>query len=164
MAHKKIFEEENSENKTKKSKVSELLTWFKGWKLYMTYPIRNAGFGLACLFMTVLGFDNITYGFCLQQCVTESVLGALIGLSAVVGVSGSITFPFLRKCMGLAKTGIFGMISLVICLSLCLVSIFLEGSPFDINYFQHQRLVSVSTWLHETSFFKCVHYIIVGLS
>ena len=142
MAHKKIFVE-NSEIKPKGTKLSELLSWFKGWKLYMTYPIRNAGLGLAFLFMTVLGSDYITYGFCLQQCVPESILGALIGLSAIVGVSGSVTFPFLRKYIGLAKTGIFGMLSLVSCLSLCVVSIFLEGSPFNANYFQLQRLVSV---------------------
>ena len=49
----------------------------------MTYPIRNAGFALGCLYMTVLGFDNITYGFILQQCVTESVLGAIVGVSAI---------------------------------------------------------------------------------
>ena len=30
-------------------------------------------------------FDNITYGFCLQQCITETVLGALVGVSAVIG-------------------------------------------------------------------------------
>ena len=49
----------------------------------MTYPIRNAGFAMGCLYMTVLGFDNITYGFILQQCVTESILGALVGVSAI---------------------------------------------------------------------------------
>ena len=27
----------------------------------------QAGLGLACLYLTVLGFDNITYGFCLMQ-------------------------------------------------------------------------------------------------
>ena len=71
----------------------------------MKYPVRNAGFGLAFLFMTVLGFDNITWGYCLQQCITESVLGALVGVSAIFGVSGSISFPFLRKKLGLARTG-----------------------------------------------------------
>ena len=30
------------------------------------------------------GFDTITYGFCLQQCITETVLGALVGVSAVI--------------------------------------------------------------------------------
>ena len=116
----------------------------------MTYPIRNAGLGLACLYMTVLGFDNITYGFCLQQCVTESVLGALIGVSALVGVTGSISFPFIRKCMGLSKTGIFGFISLLSCLSLCLISIFLNGSPFDPKYYQEFYDNNQTNILNET--------------
>jgi iron-regulated transporter 1 len=47
----------------------------------MRHRIRNAGLGLAFLYMTVLGFDNITYGYCMRQCVTESVLGALVSIS-----------------------------------------------------------------------------------
>ena len=57
------------------------------WKLYWTSDIREAGISLALIYMTVLGFDNITYGYCLDQCVTESALGGLVGLSAVFGNS-----------------------------------------------------------------------------
>ena len=103
----------------------------------MTHPVRNAGLGLACLYMTVLGFDNVTYGYCLQQCVSESILGASVGASCIVGVCASMLFPFLRKCLGLAKTGIIGMTTLVSTLSLCLASLFLKGSPFEPNYFHH---------------------------
>ena len=85
--------------------------------------------------MTVLGLDNITYAYCLSQCVTEWQLGVLVGVSAVIGVAGSTSFPFLRRRMGLDKTGIFGMILLVAMLSLCVISIWLDGSPFDPNYF-----------------------------
>lgn len=112
---------------------------FKGWKLYFNYSVFYAGFAFACLYMTVLGFDNITYGFCLHQCVSESTLGAMVGISAVIGIFASISFPFLRKLMGLAKTGIFGMVALELTLFLGLLSIFLDGSPFDPNYFQHEH-------------------------
>ena len=37
------------------------------------------------ILLSLPGFDNITYGFCLQQCITEIVLGALVGVSAVIG-------------------------------------------------------------------------------
>ena len=87
--------------------------------------------------MTVLGFDNITYGYILHQCVSESVLGGLVSASAIVGISGSIAFPFLRKSIGLVKTGIVGFVSLIACLTLCVASIFLLGSPFDPNYIPH---------------------------
>jgi len=47
----------------------------KSWKIYMIHSTRNAGIGLAFLYMTVLNFDNITYGYCLEMCVSELILG-----------------------------------------------------------------------------------------
>ena len=102
-----------------------------GWKLYMTHNVRNAGLGLAFLWMTVLGFDNITYGFCLAQCVTDGVLGILVGVSAFIGILGSLSFPYIRKRFGLAKTGVIGMGCLITADMLCVISIWLDGSPFD---------------------------------
>lgn len=100
------------------------------WKMYYDHPVRNAGFGLACLYMTVLGFDNITYGYCQKQCVRESVLGGLVGISAIIGVTASLTFPFLRRAINVARTGVVGFTSLVLVLSFCVASIWLPGSPF----------------------------------
>ena len=50
---------------------------------------------MAILWLTVLGFDNITLGYCKQQGVTESVLGVLTGVSALVGVAGTRLYPYL---------------------------------------------------------------------
>jgi len=38
------------------------LTLYRGWKTYMQYDVAFAGLGLSALYMTVLGFDNITVG------------------------------------------------------------------------------------------------------
>ncbi len=118
-----------------KSIWSAMINTFKSWKSYMSHPLRNAGIGLAFLYMTVLGFDNITYGFCMRQCVTESVIGALVGVSAIFGVLGSVTFPLLRKKVGLTKTGLVGFGSLVATLVLSLASIWLQGSPFHAKFY-----------------------------
>ena len=112
----------------------------------MTQSICRAGLGLAFLYMTVLGFDNITYGFCLSQCVTEWLLGVLVGISAVIGVIGSLAFPYIRKCIGLEKTGIVGMTALVSALSLCVVSVWVDGSPFNPFYY---------TYPNDTINYKC---------
>ena len=77
-----------------------------GWKLYFTHPVFSAGLALASIFMTVLGVDNITYGFCMAQCIQKSILGGLLGLTAIVGILGSLTFPVLRKRFGLHMTGL----------------------------------------------------------
>ena len=113
-----------------------LNTALYGWKLYFTHPVCLAGLGLSSFYMTVLGFDNITYGFCLSQCVSESLLGALVGVSAVVGIGGSLTYPVLRNKLGLNKTGMVGFISVIAALTPCVVSIWLDGSPFDPFYFR----------------------------
>ena len=58
------------------------------WKLYLTSEVREAGIALSLLYMTVLGFDNITYAYCLDQCVSESLLGGMVALSAMFGILG----------------------------------------------------------------------------
>jgi iron-regulated transporter 1 len=42
--------------------LGTFVTLARGWKTYMKYDVAFAGLGLAFLFMTVLGFDNITVG------------------------------------------------------------------------------------------------------
>eukprot|EP00090_Calanus_glacialis_P026523 TRINITY_DN41749_c0_g1_i1.p1 TRINITY_DN41749_c0_g1~~TRINITY_DN41749_c0_g1_i1.p1 ORF type:complete len:515 (-),score=149.24 TRINITY_DN41749_c0_g1_i1:159-1703(-) len=103
----------------------------QGWTYYFTHKVRNAGLGLAFLYMTVLGFDNITWAFALMQCVSEVVLGILVAVSALVGIAGSLAFPPLRKLLGKERAGMVGMGALVSSLSLCVVSVWLPGSPFD---------------------------------
>jgi len=41
---------------------SEAREFWVGWKDYWQSPVRNAGLGLSMLYMTVLGFDNVTNG------------------------------------------------------------------------------------------------------
>ena len=67
----------------------------------------------------------------LFKCVPESVLGGLVGVSAVVGTAGSLAYPHLRKKIGLEKTGLTGFGCLLACLLLPVASIWLPGSPFE---------------------------------
>ncbi len=81
--------------------------FLKSWKIYFSHEVRNAGIGLACLYMTVLGFDSITMGYAYSQGVPESILGILLAVGAAVGLLGSVVFPFLVRCMGVERTGDF---------------------------------------------------------
>jgi len=104
---------------------------YKGWTYYFTHKFRNAGLGLACLYLTVLGLDSITWSFSLTQCVPELVLGLCVGVSAFLGILGSTTFPVLRARLGTERAGLVGMVALVSSLSLCVASVWLPGSPFE---------------------------------
>jgi len=121
---------EDSEDKPGGNPLKEALA---GWRTYMNHPVRNAGLGLAFLFLTVLGFDNITYGFCLLQGVPHAALGVLVGVSALVGVLGSLAYPPIRKRIGLERTGLMGMFLLISCSSLAVISAFLPGSPMNLE-------------------------------
>ena len=44
--------------------ASALASLLGGWRSYWRHPVREAGLGLALLYMTVLGFDTITWGYC----------------------------------------------------------------------------------------------------
>ena len=56
--------------------------------------------------MTIVCSTTVTYGYALQQCVRESVLGGLVAFSAIIGIIGSITFPFLRKRLNVTRYAI----------------------------------------------------------
>eukprot|EP00092_Neocalanus_flemingeri_P013086 GFUD01014101.1.p1 GENE.GFUD01014101.1~~GFUD01014101.1.p1 ORF type:complete len:517 (-),score=89.43 GFUD01014101.1:192-1742(-) len=116
---------------------------YQGWVYYFSHKVRFAGLGLACLYMTVLGFDNITWAYSIMQCVSESVLGILVAVSALVGIVGSLAFPPLRKLLGAERTGMVGMGALVMSLSLCVVSVWLPGSPFDPWLVEHNDMTEV---------------------
>merc|ERR1711936_400341 len=122
--------EEDHEKNPIKEALKEAVV---GWKTYMNHPVRNAGLGLAFLFLTVLGFDNITYGYCLLQGVPHAALGVLVAVSALVGVLSSLAYPPIRRRVGLERTGLMGMFLLISCSSLAVVSAFLPGSPMNLQ-------------------------------
>ena len=57
-----------------------IVSSFQAWISYMKHSIRNAGLGLAFLYMTVLGFDNITWGYCLRFTFYDNILLSLFWL------------------------------------------------------------------------------------
>lgn len=89
------------------------------------------GLGLALVYMTVLGFDNITVGYAYSQGISEDLVGIAMALGSAVGIVGSLSYPFLTKCGSLRCAGLVGFTSQIIATSACVISIFLSGSPFS---------------------------------
>uniref|UniRef100_A0A673H3H6 Solute carrier family 40 member n=1 Tax=Sinocyclocheilus rhinocerous TaxID=307959 RepID=A0A673H3H6_9TELE len=110
-----------------------LSTCREGWRAYYRQPIFLVGLGLAFLYTTVLGFDCITTGYAYTQGISGSLLSILMGVSAVAGLLGTVLFTKLRKACGLVNTGVISSVLHLVCLLLCLCSVFAPGSPMDLS-------------------------------
>ncbi|KAJ8253090.1 hypothetical protein GJAV_G00208990 [Gymnothorax javanicus] len=117
-------------------------TFRDGWVAYYNQSIFFAGMGLAFLYMTVLGFDCITTGYAYTQGLNGSVLSLLMGASAVSGICGTVAFTKIRKRCGLVRTGFVSGVAQLSCLLLCVLSVFADGSPFDLSVSPLQEAVT----------------------
>ena len=79
------------------------------------------------------------------------MIGILQGVGAILGISGTLAFPRLRQRIGLEYTGTVGGVLQISALSLCLMSIFAPGSPFDPKFFSHSLPPCPEDTLGETS-------------
>ncbi|KAG7463819.1 hypothetical protein MATL_G00180740 [Megalops atlanticus] len=117
-------------------------TFRDGWVAYYNQSIFFAGVSLAFLYMTVLGFDCITTGYAYTQGLNGSVLSLLMGASAVSGICGTVAFTWIRKRCGLIRTGFISGMAQLSCLLLCVVSVFMPGSPFDLSVSPFQDMLA----------------------
>ncbi|KAH9513331.1 hypothetical protein Btru_034644 [Bulinus truncatus] len=127
---------------------ASFIAMYKGFRKYFSYDVMYAGLALAFLYLTVLGFDEITINYATEQHLDESVLGLLMGAGACFGIIATFTYPFIVKRLGLPGTGVLGLSLQVSSLCLCIVSLWLPGSPFDLFYTQNVTHVSSTLDTH----------------
>nr|XP_031307644.1 solute carrier family 40 member 1 isoform X1 [Camelus dromedarius]XP_031307645.1 solute carrier family 40 member 1 isoform X1 [Camelus dromedarius] len=129
-----IHELEPEQEPSCASQMAEPFRTFRdGWVSYYNQPVFLAGMGLAFLYMTVLGFDCITTGYAYTQGLSGSVLSILMGASAITGIMGTVAFTWLRRKCGLVRTGLISGFAQLSCLILCVISVFMPGSPLDLS-------------------------------
>ncbi|XP_007196197.1 solute carrier family 40 member 1 [Balaenoptera acutorostrata] len=129
-----IHELEHEQELSCASQMAEPFRTFRdGWVSYYNQPVFLAGMGLAFLYMTVLGFDCITTGYAYTQGLSGSILSILMGASAVTGIMGTVAFTWLRRKCGLVRTGLISGFAQLSCLILCMISVFMPGSPLDLS-------------------------------
>lgn len=62
------------------------------------------------------------------------MVGLSMSLAGVFGIVGTVLFTRLHRYIGLERTGLIAFISELLCLVLCLASIWSPGSLFDPHY------------------------------
>ncbi|XP_002918714.1 solute carrier family 40 member 1 isoform X1 [Ailuropoda melanoleuca] len=129
-----VRELEDEQEPSCASQMAEPFRTFRdGWVSYYNQPVFLAGMGLAFLYMTVLGFDCITTGYAYTQGLSGSILSILMGASAITGIMGTVAFTWLRRKCGLVRTGLISGFAQLSCLILCVISVFMPGSPLDLS-------------------------------
>lgn len=162
-----VRELECEQEPTCASQIAEPFRTFRdGWVSYYNQPVFLAGMGLAFLYMTVLGFDCITTGYAYTQGLSGSILSILMGASAITGIMGTVAFTWLRRKCGLVRTGLFSGLAQLSCLILCVISVFMPGSPLDLSVspfedirsrFMHVEPASPTTKIPDTVFTAETH-------
>ncbi|CAH1238030.1 SLC40A1 [Branchiostoma lanceolatum] len=119
-------------------------TLYNGWKIYFQQTCFRAGLGLSCLYMTVLGFDNITVGFVYTQGFSELAVSLLMAGAAILGIGGTFIYPPLRKRIGLHRTGLIAGTLQWSLLLPSVASVWAPGSPFDPFYYTRASNVTLA--------------------
>jgi iron-regulated transporter 1 len=113
---------------------------YDGWSLYVNQGlVLLPSIAFSFLFLTVLSFDSITIGYAKSQQITETFISILQGLGSICGVLGTVAFPLLhnRLKIRLPYVGIIGSLYQFTFLVVCVVAVWLPGSPFILadNFF-----------------------------
>ncbi|CAI5439406.1 unnamed protein product [Caenorhabditis angaria] len=111
---------------------SRSFSWINSFRLYFQQSSWMAGFGLALLYMTVLGFDNLAGSYGQKHGMHLVTLGFLRTTGSLLGVLGAITFGRLEPRIGLLWTAFIGLTWQNIFINFCSFSTILPGSPMNI--------------------------------
>ena len=108
-----------------------------GFKIFIRQEIALVGFALAAIYLTVLGFSGVTSTYFVTQGLHSGWIGFCYGLGGVVGVSGTLVYPYLRKRVGTVRAGLVGFSLQLTLLLFCLVAVFAPGVPTTSNNDQY---------------------------
>jgi len=128
LAKKELVQEEQKNDGRIKSTLYEAK---KAWMAYGRQPVLGAAIAMALLYMTILSFDQVTNGYVYSQGVPENLLAVAQGVGSLSGILGTLIFPALRNRIGIRWAGLLSLCLELLCLSPSVVSIWLNGSPFD---------------------------------
>ena len=74
-------------------------------------------------------------GYAVEQGLTESIIGILRGVGAIIGVVGTLIYPILRRHFGLKVAGMVAFYGDISILTMCVASVFVAGSPFTPDFY-----------------------------
>jgi len=143
-----VDQTENLAAKSKSNNVFRVL--ISGWKVYRRQTVVLAGVALSLLYLTVLGFSSITTSYAYSQGLEEVYISIAFGFGSLFGIIGTFIFAYLCKNIGLTRTGVVGGFFQLSMLALCVVSIWLPGSPSNFLQSSSNTNISLDTYQYTT--------------
>ncbi|KAF8375684.1 hypothetical protein PRIPAC_82113 [Pristionchus pacificus] len=126
-----LIESDPNEISSSKSVSARLSSVFSVLSTYYAQPVYPAAVGLALLYMTCLGFNGLDIAYGESVGLPDNILGFFRSFGSVAGVAGALMYAVFERHFGVRRTGVIGMTLQASLLGLCVVSIWLPGSPWN---------------------------------
>uniref|UniRef100_A0A915E9I4 Solute carrier family 40 member n=1 Tax=Ditylenchus dipsaci TaxID=166011 RepID=A0A915E9I4_9BILA len=124
--------DKNVSHLREKSSCEKVLSVLQNYTAQKVFP---AAFGLALLYMTVLGFDGIVISYGKSQKLGDDLLGILRSAASFMGICGAVFYAVAERMLGIRTAGFVALTMQCFFTTFCVVSIWLPGSPFDLDAF-----------------------------
>ncbi|CAJ1895553.1 unnamed protein product [Cylindrotheca closterium] len=97
-----------------------------GLKVFMNQEVSWAGISLSFLYSNVFTFGAIMTAYLVWRGMALEQIGIWRGVSAALGLAGTVVYKFLSTQMDLVSSGMLSVTFQFCCLSLCYASLFVE--------------------------------------
>ncbi|CAD6184522.1 unnamed protein product [Caenorhabditis auriculariae] len=117
-------------------------SWTLSLKLYFRQNCWLAAFGLALLYMTVLGFDNLAMSYGQSHGMSATTVGIFRSAGSGMGLMGAAAYPHLVTIFGVEWAALIGLIWQNVFIEMSGASTLMPGSPMNVTGY-------VDTWTVE---------------
>ncbi|XP_021731204.1 solute carrier family 40 member 2-like isoform X1 [Chenopodium quinoa] len=104
-----------------------ILPCLGAWKVYLNQEVVLPGLSLALLFFTVLSFGSLMTAVLEWEGIPAYQIGIARGISAIVGITATFTYPILESKIATLRTGLWSIWSQWSILLICVGSIWVKN-------------------------------------
>ncbi|CAO2823974.1 unnamed protein product [Amaranthus hypochondriacus] len=104
-----------------------MLPCLGAWKVYFEQEVVLPGLALALLYFTVLSFGSLMTAALEWEGIPAYLIGIARGISAIVGITATFTYPILESHISTLRTGLWSIWSQWSFLLICVGSIWVKN-------------------------------------
>ncbi|KNA07822.1 hypothetical protein SOVF_168330 isoform B [Spinacia oleracea] len=104
-----------------------ILPCIGAWKVYLNQEVVLPGLALALLYFTVLSFGSLMTAALEWEGIPAYLIGIARGISAIVGITATFTYPILESKISTLRTGLWSIWSQWSILLICVGSIWVKN-------------------------------------